>query len=68
MKRRYDRISKISNDLAEQAFKSYAGKRDYRRALDLYALLAQSQCVPKDISVFSKNMLARLGKKIEDTH
>lgn len=68
MKRRAKRINTISNELAEEAFKAYAGKRDYKRALELYCLLAESKCVPKDISNFSKNMLGRLNKKIEDTH
>ena len=65
MKRRYERISKICKDLSEEAFKSYAGKRDYKRALEIYSLLATSDCVPSDISNFSKNMLGRLNKKIE---
>ncbi len=68
MKRRYEIITKISRDLAEEAFKSYAGKKDYKRALEIYCLLAESKCVPKDISNFSKNMIGRLSKKIEDTH
>ena len=60
MKRRYERISKICKDLSEEAFKSYAGKRDYKRALEIYSLLATSDCVPSD------NMLGRLNKKIEE--
>jgi len=36
--------------------------------LEIYTLLANSRCVPKEISSFSKNMLGRLGKKIQDTH
>ena len=63
MKRRYEIITKISRDLAEEAFKSYAGKKDYKRALEIYCLLAESKCVPKDISNFSKNMIGRLSKK-----
>ena len=66
MKRRYERISKICKDLSEEAFKSYVGKRDYKRALEIYSLLATSDCVPSDISNFSKNMLGRLNKKIEE--
>ena len=66
LKRRYERISKICKDLSEEAFKSYAGKRDYKRALEIYSLLATSDCVPSDISNFSKNMLGRLNKKIEE--
>jgi len=66
LKRRYERISEVCQELSEEAFKAYAGKRDYKRALEIYALLATSQCVPKDISNFSKNMLGRLNKKIEE--
>ena len=61
MKRRYERISKICKDLSEEAFKSYAGKRDYKRALEIYSLLATSDCVPSDISNFSKNILQNAG-------
>lgn len=68
MKRRYERINKICIELSEEAFKAYSGKRDYKRALEIYSLLAQSKCVPKEISNFSKNMLGRLNKKVEDTH
>lgn len=68
MRRRAERINEISRNLAEEAYKSYAGKRDYKRALEIYSLLAESKCVPKEISNFSKNMISRLGKKIEDTH
>ena len=39
-----------------------------KRALEIYSLLSTSKCIPKEISNFSKNMLERLGKKIEDTH
>lgn len=66
MLRRYNRISEVCKDLAEQAFKAYAGKRDYKRAIEIYCLLSESMCVPKDIGDFSKSMLARLSKKIED--
>ena len=68
MEDRARRINKISKELAEEAYKAYTGKKDYKRALEIYSLLAYSKCVPRDISNFSKNMLARLGKKIEDTH
>ena len=54
--------------MTEEAYKAYTGKKDYKRALEIYSLLAESKCVPKDISNFSKNMLSRLGKKIQDTH
>lgn len=66
MRRRYETISKVCKDLSEQAFKSYSGKRDYKRALEIYTLLATYNCVPRDISNFSKNMLGRLNKKIEE--
>ncbi|MEG0855488.1 MAG: hypothetical protein RSG52_03310 [Terrisporobacter sp.] len=68
MKRRAERINTISKELAEEAYKAYTGKKDYKRALEIYCLLAESQCVPNDISKFSKNMLGKLSKKIEDTH
>ena len=68
MKKRSERISVISKELTEEAYKAYTGKKDYKRALEIYTLLAESKCVPKDISNFSKNMLGRLGKKIQDTH
>ena len=68
MERRAKRINEISKDLAEEAYKAYTGKRDYKRALEIYCLLAESKCVPKEISNFSKNMMGRLSKKIEDTH
>ena len=66
LKRRYQKISKVCKDLSEEAFKSYSGKRDYKRALEIYTLLATVDCVPRDISNFSKNMLGRLSKKIEE--
>ncbi|MCI6457688.1 MAG: hypothetical protein PUJ51_01495 [Clostridiales bacterium] len=68
MKRRFKRINEISKNLAEEAYKAYTGKKDYKRALEIYSLLSTSKCIPKEISNFSKNMLERLGKKIEDTH
>ena len=66
MRRRNERINKACKDLSEEAFKSYTGKRDYKRALEIYSLLATSNCVPSEISNFSKNMLGRLNKKIEE--
>lgn len=66
MKRRFEKINVASKDLAEQAFKAYSGKRDYKRAIEIYCLLAESICVPEDIAKFSKNMLGRLSKKIEE--
>ena len=66
MKRRYNQISKACKDLSQEAFKAYAGKRDYKRALEIYSMLAMYQCVPSDISNFAKNMLGRLNKKIEE--
>ena len=68
MKRRFKRINEISKNLAEEAYKAYTCKKDYKRALEIYSLLSTSKCIPKEISNFSKNMLERLGKKIEDTH
>lgn len=68
MQRRAQRINNISKELAEEAYKAYTGKRDYKRALEIYCILAEAECVPKEISKFSKNMLGRLNKKIEDTH
>ncbi len=66
MIRRHEQIVKASKELAEEAFKSYAGKRDYKRALEIYSILATYKCIPEDISNFSKNMLGRLSKKIEE--
>lgn len=66
LRRRYEQISSASKDLAEEAFKSYAGKRDYKRAIEIYSILSTYTCIPKDISDFSKNMLSRLSKKIEE--
>ena len=42
------------------------GKKDYKRALEIYSMLATYECIPKNISNYSKNMMSRLGKKIED--
>lgn len=66
MKRRYEKITEVSKSLAEEAFRSYAGKKDYKRALEIYTILATYNCIPEDISNFSKNMLGRLSKKIEE--
>lgn len=67
MKKRAIKINQVSKDLAQEAYKSYTGKKDYKRALEIYTLLATSQCVPKDISNFSKSMMNRLGKKIKES-
>lgn len=66
MKRRYNQINKAAKELAEEAFKAYSGKRDYKRAVEIYCILAEYQCIPEDISNFSKTMLGRLSKKIEE--
>ena len=66
MKRRFDRISIASKELSQEAYKAYTGKRDYKRAIEIYVLLAESMCVPDDISNFSKNMIGRLSKKIDE--
>ena len=68
MKRRYDRINEISKNLAEEAFRAYSGKKDYKRALEIYCILAEYKCIPRNISNFAKNMIGKLSKKIEDTH
>lgn len=65
MIRRYEQINKSSKALAEEAFKSYTGKKDYKRAIEIYSILATYTCIPQDIATFSKNMLGRLSKKIE---
>lgn len=67
MQRRHDRMELVSKDLAEEAFKAYAGKKDYKRALEIYTILAINKGVPEDIARFSQNMLGKLNKKIEDT-
>ena len=59
MKKRAERINEISVMLAEEAYKAYTGKKDYKRALEIYSMLATYKCIPK-------NMMSRLGKKIED--
>jgi hypothetical protein len=59
-------MKNVCKDLSEEAFKAYTGKRDYKRAIECYTLLATSLGVPEDIAKFSKNMLARLNKKIEE--
>lgn len=66
MRRRYEQITESSKSLAEEAFKSYTGKKDYKRSIEIYTILATFVCIPEDISNFSKNMLARLSKKIEE--
>ena len=66
MNRRYEKISTASKALAEEAFKAYTGKKDYKRAIEIYGILASYSCIPSDISDFSKKMLSRLSKKIEE--
>lgn len=66
MRRRYEKISEASKYLAEEAFKAYTGKKDYKRAIEIYTILATYICIPQDISSFSKNMLSKLSKKIEE--
>ena len=66
MRRRYERINQSCKDLAEEAFKAYSGKRDYKRALEIYTILSTYTCIPEDISNFSKNMMSRLSKKVEE--
>lgn len=67
MRQRYERINQICIELSQEAFKSYAGKKDYKRALELYTILATYNCIPRDISNFANSTLSRLSKKIEDT-
>ena len=67
MQRRHDRIELACKDLAEEAFKAYTGKKDNKRDLEIYTVLATSTGVPEDIARFSQNMLGRLSKKIEDS-
>jgi transcription initiation factor IIE alpha subunit len=66
VQRRFEKINTLAKDLAEEAFKAYSGKRDYKRAIEIYCILAEYICIPEDISNFSKNMLGNLSKKIED--
>ena len=44
----------------------YANRLTDEELREIYSLLATSDCVPSDISNFSKNMLGRLNKKIEE--
>lgn len=67
MRERAIKINEISKSLAKEAYKAYTGKKDYKRALEIYTLLATSICVPKNISNFSKNMMNRLSKKIKES-
>ncbi len=67
MQRRYNRMETACKGLAEEAFKAYAGKKDYKRALEIYTMLSITKGVPNDIAKFAQNMLGRLNKKIEDT-
>lgn len=66
LRKRAKKINQISQELAKEAYKSYAGKKDYKRALEIYALLSSYICIPKNISDYSKSMMVRLGKKIEE--
>ena len=62
------RINELSVKLAEEAYKAYTGKKDYKRALEIYSMLATYECIPKNISNYSKNMMSRLGKKIKENN
>lgn len=66
MRKRARRINNISQMLAKEAYKSYAGKKDYKRALEIYSILSSYECIPRDISNYSKNMISKLGKKIKE--
>ncbi len=66
LRERSKRINKISQELSKEAYKSYAGKKDYKRALEIYALLSSYNCIPKNISDYSKSMMLHLSKKIEE--
>lgn len=66
MRRRHEQINKASKDLAEDAFKAYTARKDYKRAIEIYSMLATYTCIPESISDFSKNMLSRLSKKMEE--
>ena len=46
MQRRHDRIELACKDLAEEAFKAYTGKKDYKRALEIYTVLAAKEVIP----------------------
>lgn len=68
MIKRAERIKEISTELAEEAYKSYIGKKDYKRALEIYSILATYNCIPNNISNYSKNMMNKLGKKIKENN
>lgn len=68
MIKRAKRINKISTELAKEAYKSYTGKKDYKRALEIYTILATYICIPNNISNYSKNMINRLGNKIKENN
>lgn len=68
MIKRHEQIIKVSKGLAKEAFKAYSGKKDYKRALEIYSILATYKCIPEEISNFSKNMLSKLSKKIGENN
>ena len=41
-------------------------KKRAERINEISVMLATYECIPKNISNYSKNMMSRLGKKIED--
>ncbi len=63
---RFERFKLIGKELSEEAFKAYTGKKDYKRAIILYSLLAENLCIPNDVKALAKNMLFRLNKKFEE--
>ncbi len=69
MIKRAKRINELSVKLAEEAYKAYTGKKKItKRALEIYSMLATYECIPKNISNYSKNMMSRLGKKIKENN
>ena len=68
MIKRAKRINEFSVNLALEAYKAYTGKKDYKRALEIYSMLATYECIPKNISNYSKNMMSRIGKKIKENN
>lgn len=68
MVKRAKRINEISKELAKEAYKAYTGKKNYKRALEIYNILATYMCIPSDISNYSKSMMSMLGKKIKESN
>lgn len=68
MIKRAKKINNISTELAKEAYKAYTGKKDYKRAIEIYTILSTYNCIPNNISNYSKNMMNMLCKKIKENN